>query len=162
MPQSKQDKAIAIAVNANKSNVMHKDELYKRSETYLLGQMYLKNRKFTPYPNGRGGVEDSICKKHAGYSCKLMKNNELKYKLAVRAERKADQHKAEENEKLPQDKKTVDTIWQSWNHQKPLDESVRKSDPERYYSTINWWAFAKKNGLSKTSADAKMKLENGE
>ncbi len=39
--------------------------MYDQKESYIIGQLYLKNRSFKPYPNGNGGVDSAICDKHA-------------------------------------------------------------------------------------------------
>lgn len=59
---------------------MFSDEMYSREDTYIQGQLFLANRKFTPYPNG-GGVEDSLCHKHAEYQRKLFAEQEARHSL---------------------------------------------------------------------------------
>ena len=81
--------------NGNGSNVMTTEEIYDAATSYSQAQLYLANRKFTPYPDGRGGVEDSICKTHAAYSCKLMKEQELRHGLHFHAEIQSLKHNEE-------------------------------------------------------------------
>lgn len=47
------------------------------TKVYIDAQLFLENRHVVAYPNGRGGVETSICKKHAQYGLKLMDENQL-------------------------------------------------------------------------------------
>ena len=160
MPQSKHEIKRAIEGKKNHPTEMHMKDLYKQGETYQLGQMFLKNRTTKPY--GKNSYcETSICGKHAQYSHKLLKENELKHKLYSRATVQALRHEADDLEKKPKNEKTIDDLWKQWNWQTKPHESLAKTDPEKYYSTVNWWAFAKKNGIPESQATAKMNKENG-
>lgn len=77
---------------------MSASEMYDRKITYTQAQLYLGNRKFTPYPNG-GGCESSICKKHAQYQQKLFAEQEARHSLWFYAEMSS--IRAEEDGRLP-------------------------------------------------------------
>lgn len=64
-----------------KAGIIYPGETENRTKTYIDAQLFLENRAYIPYPNGRGGAETSICKKHAQYGIKLMDENQLSHKI---------------------------------------------------------------------------------
>jgi len=75
------------------SNSLKIEEMYDQKECYITAQLFLKNQKFTPYPDNNGGVHEAICVKHRKYSYTLMDELEKKHSLVFYARLSSFNHK---------------------------------------------------------------------